>query len=475
MDAEGKLGQAGSSQSTGEGAGTAAAVADLRARLGVRHGHEKQIEAWRRAARITPRGVQSNYRYWGDDETPVMARGRGAHIWDVDGNEYVDYRSGYGAVFLGHGFEPVCDAVNRAVRDGCVFTLSTPWETRVAEKIQSLCPNLEMLRFCNSGTEATMHAIRVARAFTGRDKVLKFEGNFHGVHDYTLWSTAGATPDKLGSRENPTAQQMSRGIPKVMRELILAIPYNDEALLEAAFKAHGHELAAAIAEPVMGNAASVQPSASWFALLRRLCTEHGVAFILDEVKTGFRIAPGGAQEVWGLKPDLATYAKALGNGFPIGMFGGRRDMMDLIGPGGVTHGGTFNGNVAAMAAAEAVVDLIADGRIHAEVGRLGERLSHGISALLTRFEVPHLLCGPPQMWGLLLTDAPARDFREVYGTRRALYTQIMMGLIERGAFPEPDVREPWFMNYGHSDADIDFTLSIFEDVLKSIPAEELRG
>jgi glutamate-1-semialdehyde 2,1-aminomutase len=444
------------------------------ANLGQKHGNARQVEAWKRACEVAPLGVQSNFRYWGDESTPYIARGKGSHIWDLDGNEYIDFRGGFGPVILGHGHEEVCDAVNEAVRDGTAFAMSTLREVRVAEQIVRLCPPVEMVRFCNSGTEATMHAIRLARGWTGREKVIKFEGHYHGVHDYVLWSTAGSNPAALGYRYDPIPFQSSSGIPHGMRDLIITLPFNDEEILEEAIDRQGHNVAAIIVEAVMGNSASIVARPEWLDFVRKICDENGIVFILDEVKTGFRIAPGGAAEYYGIQPDLATYAKALGNGFPVAAFGGKREIMEAIGPGRITHAGTYNGNAVATAAAEKVLELLADGSVLRHVGVQGKKLSDGISEILTRFDLPHEVAGPPQMWGLLLGDKPVREFRDYFHTRRQLYLRIAMGLIERGVMPEPDAREPWFMMYSHTDEDIAYVLQAFEDSVKELPAHVLH-
>lgn len=445
-----------------------AVLGQAEAGIGNLNGRDKQRLAWREAASLTPRGVHSNYRFWGDDITPVVTHGKGCRIWDVDGNQYIDYRNGFGAVFLGHGDEALCDAVNDAMRQGTTFTLSTPRETRAARLFLKLCPNMEQVRFCNSGTEATMHALRVARAATGREKVIKFEGNFHGVHDALLWSTAGGTLEQMGPADAPVPQAMSRGIPEANRSLVITLPIQNESLLEETLRAQGHQIAALIAEPVLGNAAGLTPAPEWFGTIRRLCDQYGIVFILDEVKTGFRLAPGGAQEVYGIRPDLATYAKALGNGFAVAAFGGRRTLMELIGPGSVTHGGTFAGNTVAMAAVEHVLTRLEDGAICRQVGEKGLQLQQGISALLSQAGIPHQLCGPPQLWGLVISEQPPKDFRDVLQSDRELYTRLMLKIMDFGAFPEPDVREPWFMSAAHSADDIALTLEAVHRALKTL-------
>ncbi len=263
--------------------------------------YEKTQALRDRAMSAMPLGVSSNFRYWGPTESPVVARAQGCHTWDPDGNRYIDYRLGFGPVILGHGHAAVCDRVNEVMRQGTVFAALTELETRVAERIIRMCPGVELVRFANSGTEATMHALRIARGYTGREKVIKFEGQYHGMHDYVLWSTASANPAALGSRRDPIKVQQSSGIPSCIRDLILPLPYNDFERLEEALKRDGHQVAAILVEPILGNSFSIGPKEGWLEFLRQKCDEYGIVLIFDEVKTGFRVAPGGAQELlWGL-------------------------------------------------------------------------------------------------------------------------------------------------------------------------------
>lgn len=429
-------------------------------------GRARQQEAWERAARITPAGVMSNFRYWGEDNTPLIARGKGSHIWDLDDNEFIDFRNGFGAIILGHGYEPVIEASARAAKDGSIFTLSTLWEVEVAERLTRMIPGLEMVRFCNSGTEATQAAVRVARAYTGKDKLIKFEGHFHGAHDHLHFSTAASKVPLLGPRNAPTPQPMSRGIASPQQGLIFTLPFQDYEGLERVLSAHGHEIAALISEPVMGNAASLTPEKGWFDFVRQQCTKHGVVFILDEVKTGFRVSPGGASKLYGIEPDLTTWAKALGNGYPVAFFGGKREVMQTIKPGVTAHTGTFNGNVAALAAANQVLATLEDGTVLNHIAAQGHKLMAGIGKLLSAHSIPHLFQGPAQMFGILLTDKVPRDFRDVMETDLAGYTRLMEGLFERGVMAEPDVREPWFLNAALSDDDVAYTLAALEETLR---------
>lgn len=428
----------------------------------------RSIEYHQRASKVIPYGVNSNFRYWGEDETPVFVRGEKGYVFDVDENRYIDYRLGFGPVILGHGYAPVVERVAQAIKGGSVYAATHPLEIKVAERIVKMT-GVDKVRFANSGTEATMHALRIARGYTNRDVIIKFEGQYHGMHDYVLWSTATAHPRRLGSRRSPINVAMSSGIPHRIGELIINLPYNDFEMLERTVKGRWGEIAAIIVEPVLGNNASVMPQEGWLQHIRKLCDEYGIVMIMDEVKTGFRIANGGAQEYFGVKADLVTYAKAIANGFPLAAIGGSNDVMAVVGPGSVSHGGTYTGNVPGTAAADATLEILDTQDILGSIAERGTRLMKGIDRILTEAGMVHVMLGPPQMFGLLfgLETAP-RDFRECMTSDAELYEEIMTALIERGAMPEADFREPWFMCYEHSDADIDETLNKFEDSVKEV-------
>lgn len=438
--------------------------------LGMVKDNLKSQALMRRAMEVMPDGVSSNFRFWGADEAIVVTHAKGSHFWDVDGNEYIDYRLGFGPVILGYGYEPIVERVCRAAHDGVTFAFTTELEIQVAERMIRMCPGLEMVRFCNSGSEATQNALRVARGYTGREKVIKFEGHYHGMYDYLLFSTAGANPGGLGFRYDPIPYQESSGIPRAMRDLIITLPFNDFDELEDACDRQGHEVAAIIVEPVMGNVAGILPKQGFLERIRELCDEYGIIMIMDEVKTGFRIAPGGAQEVYGVIPDLATYAKALGNGFPVAAFGGKREVMEAVGFHKIAHGGTYNGNGVAMAAADATLEALEDGTVIETIARRGVRLMRGIHTILEEEGIPNQVTGWPQMFGLLLTDREdeVREYRQYARTERELYEALMMALIRRGIVPDPDAREPWFLCYQHEEDDIDVTLETLRVVTREV-------
>ncbi|HET89585.1 MAG TPA: aspartate aminotransferase family protein [Chloroflexi bacterium] len=420
-----------------------------------------------RAKQVIPYGVNSNFRYWGDD-TMVIARGAGGHIWDLDGNEYIDYRLAFGPIILGHGYPAVVERVAEAIKEGTLFAWTTPWEVEVAERIVRLA-GVDKVRLGNTGTEVTMHALRIARAHTGRERFIKFEGQYHGMHDYVLFSTASSLLGGMGSRRSPINMRVSSGIPEGISHYVINLPYNDLERLEETVEARWPDLAAIFVEPVMGNAAGILPQPGWLEKIRELCDRYGIVLIFDEVKTGFRIANGGAQEYFGVRADLVTYAKAMGNGFPIAAIGGREAVMGTIEPGRVAHGGTYTGNVAGAAAAVATLDILETEPIIETIFQRGQELMDGIHKILTRADIPHCMTGLPSMFSFILgVEEEPQDFRAYCGGDDVLYERLVMALIERGVMPDSDGREPWFLCYGHTPADIAETLTAVEDVVKEV-------
>lgn len=429
----------------------------------------KTQDLFDRAAKVMPWGVSSNFRYWGDKSTPVIVRGQGSYIFDADGRRYIDYRLAFGPVILGHGDPRVIQRVTQAISDGTIYAHTHPYEISVAERLARMCPGVDMVRFANSGAEATMHALRVARAHTGREKIVKFEGAYHGSYDYVLFSTATATAGALGARRSPIPVVMSSGIPRALHDLIFVLPYNDFEALERTVKARWGEIAAIIVEPIAGNFASVMPEKGWLEHIRQLCDEHGIVMIMDEVKTGFRVAKGGATEAFGVKGDLMTYAKSIANGFPMAAIGGSREVMMTIEPGDTAHAGTYCGNVAGTAAAEATLEIIETTDALQTIARRGKRLQSGIGEVLTEAGIDHVVLGPPEMPGLVLgTSQAPKDYRGVMDTDVHLYEKIAEGMRERGVEYEPDPREPWFLCEALSDADVDETLNALNDSVKAL-------
>jgi len=419
-----------------------------------------------RAKRVLPLGVNSNFRYWGEGITPYVREAKGAYLWDLDGNRFIDYRMAFGPIILGHADAQVNQKVHEEIDKGVLFAMTSELEVQVAEMICALCPAVEMVRFACSGTEATMHAIRVARAFTGREKIIKFEGMYHGFHDHTLFSTY-APAEAYGNLNHPIPIPASSGIPRALGDLVITLPFNQFEVLEKALKRHGYETAAIIAEPCLGNCAAILPEPSFLEFIRQKCTEYGIVFILDEVKTGFRIAKGGAQEFYGINPDLATYAKAMGNGYPIAAFGGKREIMSIIGHG-VAQGGTYTNNKPGVAAAYATLQKIQTQPVLETIAQRGKALMAGIGEILTRHQLPHCINGYPAMFSFALGVEKVTGQRDWNDSWRDDYLKLVEALIERGVMPDHDPREPWFLCYAHTQEDVDTTLNAFEDAVKQL-------
>ena len=437
-------------------------------------GLTKSQALWERAAKVMPLGTSSNFRYWGDYETPVASRAQDGYLWDADGKRYIDYRLGFGPVILGHAQAVVDDAVREALNDGTIYAYTTEREVRVAEKIVEMVPGAEMVRFANSGSEATMHALRIARAYTGREVVLKFEGQYHGMYDYVLFSTASSTTQvsSMGNRRSPIPVKSSSGIPNAISNLIITLPFNDKEVLSHTLKQRWHEIAAIIVEPMLGNVGSLEPVDGFLQFLREQCDEYGIVFIMDEVKTGFRVAKGGAQELYGLKPDLATFAKSMGNGFPVAAITGRREVMSIVGHG-VAHGGTYTANTVGMAAAEKVLNILSNTDALETVASRGRQLQKGLSDILESYSIPFVMTGHPSMFGVHFAESQPKDFRDWASSNYPLYNAILEELVERGSMPDPDSREPWFFCAAHTEQDIDETLNAFEESVKTVLSQNL--
>jgi glutamate-1-semialdehyde 2,1-aminomutase len=330
-----------------------------------------------------------------------------------------------------------------------------------------MCPWLELVRFACSGTEATMHALRIARAYTNREKIVKFEGQYHGFYDYMLFSTPYTPHGSIGARRSPIAAVNSSGIPGVLRDLVISLPYNEFDMLEQTVRGRWGEVAAIIVEPIAGNMTSILPQPGWLELIRKLCDEYGIVMIMDEVKTGFRIAKGGACEYFGVHGDLMTYAKSLANGYPLAAFGGKKEVMGVIEPGRMAHGGTYCGNAPGAAAASATLDVLENTDALKTIAQRGQRLMDGIHQILAQAGLEHALTGHPAMFGFLLGSSQApREFRDLARSDNDLYERIGAAMRERGVEYELDSREPWFLCESHSVEMIDETLNAFQDSVR---------
>ena len=355
--------------------------------------------------------------------------------------------------------------VIEAIKLGALAAITYEMEIALAEKIVEMCPAVEMARLACSGTEATMHAVRIARAYTGRDLLLKFEGNYHGFHDHLLWSTY-APPESYGSLRSPIPVAASSGIPRSMSANIITLPFNDFEGFERVMRAYGDQIAAVITEPCQGNCGAIDPLPGFLELIRKLTTQHGAVFILDEVKTGLRFANGGAQEYYNVRPDMATYAKAMGNGYPIAAFGGKKEIMSIIGQG-VAQGGTYTNNKPGVAAAFATLSILQQQPIIATIMERGQRLMQGLQDIFEDNSIPIVFGGPPSMFSFAVGIEKPTNQREWTESERDYYLRLVDAAISRGVMPDHDAREPWFLCYSHSEADIDETLNVFADIVKA--------
>jgi glutamate-1-semialdehyde 2,1-aminomutase len=424
----------------------------------------RQLEMYRRATKHLPGGTDSNFRAWGED-TVYVDRGKGGLVWDIDGNEYVDLRMGYGPVMLGHGDPRVDDYVNERMRLGVSFSLTSEDEVRAIELLCELTGWVDMARLTVSGTEATMHAMRVARAYTGRTKIVKFEGQYHGVHDYALISVTPNEVSELGDEDSPVALAWGRGIPAAVADTVIPARYNNIERLRRLFERSGDDIAAVIVEPVMGNAQAILPQPGFHEAMRKLTQEFGILLIWDEVKTGFRLARGGAAEYFGVTPDLATFAKAMGNGYPAAAFGGKREIMSVL-PDKVSHGGTYAGNRVAAAAAVKTLSIIRDTDALDTIHRTGRAIQSGVRQILERKGVAFVFTGHPSMFGIMFADKVPTEYRDWADSDHDLYDAVAVAMQARGAMPEPDSREPWFICEAHAQGDIvDRVVSVFGESL----------
>ena len=422
--------------------------------------YRHSTELFQRAQRSLAGGVSSNVRALAQPAL-YFRSAAGAHAVDADENVYLDYTLAQGPLFLGHSPPAVLDFVERAMRNGQLFGAQHELEIELAESIQRNVPCAELARFCNSGSEAVHAAIRLARAHTGRDKILKFEGHYHGWYDETLISSA-PTLAQAGPSAAPTPALASGGQLASASANVIVLPWNDADALKAALQSHEHELAAVIMEPVMCNNGCIPPRRDYLPAVRELCTAHGVVLIFDEVITGFRLALGGAQRYFGVTPDLATFGKAMANGFPIACLAGRRELLGLIASLQVNHAGTYNSNVMVTAAAQATIselERVDYGRIH----RLGETLIAGLRRLAADYGLPVLIQGFGPVFHLAFTERDSiSDYRESLEVDGARNREFVRAMLDRGI--RLLARGLWYLSAAHTEADIEQTLETVEDV-----------
>ncbi len=414
---------------------------------------------FRKASTKLPLGVASNFRYWGDDETIYIDHGKGARVWDLDGNEYIDYRLGYGPIILGYADERVDAAAREGQKVGGVFALATAEEYEVATRISNMVPAAELVRFSNSGTEAVMAALRVARAYTGKDGHVVMEGGYHGMSNLVMW-TKEFDNWRPGQPE-PPIEPYGDGIPAVTKQLFHLVPMNDANALEDLLKKKHNEIGAFLMEPIMGNCCAITADKQYMQDVREICDRYDVLLIIDEVKTGFRVAKGGVQELFDIKADLCTFAKAIGNGYPLSVVAGREDVMRRIGDG-VVHGGTFTAHSVSLAAAAKTLEILDETSALADIEASGRRLQAGLSEILDARGIAHSFTGHPALMGLFFAETAPANYREWVHSDYEFYDTLAPELHNQGVLVEPDSREPWFLCESHNMESISETLDKFE-------------
>jgi len=419
-------------------------------------------EIFRRATDVLVGGVNSPVRAFRavGGEPIVVDRAAGARLWDADGNEYIDYVCSWGALILGHAHPKVVEVIAAQARRGTSYGMPTELEVELASKIRAALPSCEKVRFVSSGTEATMSAVRLARAATGRDLIIKFEGCYHG-HSDSFLSEAGSGLATLGIAACP-------GVPQALAALTLNAPYNDAVAVENLFNQHQDKIAAVIVEPVAANMGVVPPIPGFLQNLRDLTTRHGALLIFDEVITGFRICYGGAQTVYNIVPDLTTLGKIIGGGLPVAAYGGRRDLMDRVAPlGPVYQAGTLSGNPLAMSAGIATLDLLSAPGFYEALDGRAKRLGDGIAAVLRESAAAATAARVGSLLTLFFSGEPVRDYAGAKKCDTGRFASFFRAMLERGIFLAPSQFEALFVSAAHSDADIDRTIAAFRESLVS--------
>jgi glutamate-1-semialdehyde 2,1-aminomutase len=425
---------------------------------------EKSRALQQRAERVIPGGVDSPVRAFSavGGAPPFIVRGEGARIWDADGNEYIDYIGSWGPLILGHAAPEVVEAVIAAARNGTSFGASSPLEVDLAEAVLAAYPSMEKVRFVSSGTEATMSAIRLARAATGRKRIVKFEGCYHG-HADSLLVKAGSGVATLGIPG-------SAGVPEELAQLTLALPYNDSEALEAAFKRHSGEIACVIVEPVVGNMGCVPPAPGYLETLRDLTSRHAALLIFDEVMTGFRLALGGAQQLFTIKPDLTTLGKIIGGGLPVGAYGGPARLMDMVAPlGPVYQAGTLSGNPIAMAAGLATINALCEQpETYSRLQQLTSALVAGVLDAGKEAGVQLIANHVGSMFTLFFTAHPVNDWPSAAKCDTQAFATFHRAMLHAGVYLPPSQFEAAFMSAAHTEEDVEATIAAARESLSAV-------
>ena len=427
---------------------------------------KKSIELYRRASSMIPGGVNSPVRaFKAIGITPTFIKAaKGSRIWDVDGNEYVDYVGSWGPMILGHAHPKIVASLKKAATQGTSFGAPTALEIELALKVKKAFPSMELMRMVSSGTEAVMSAIRVARGYTGRDKILKFEGCYHG-HGDSLLVKAGSGAATLGIPD-------SLGIPEDLAKHTLTATYNDLGGVKALVNQFPGQIACIIVEPIAGNMGVVLPEEGFLNGLRKICRETGILLLFDEVISGFRAAYGGAQEVYGIKPDLTCLGKIIGGGLPVGAYGGRREIMEKVSPlGGVYQAGTLSGNPLAMTAGLATLDLIKSKKVYQDLGVKASFLSEEITRIAEGRGIPVCVNHTTGMLTVFFTEGPVCDYQTAKKSDTKRFAQFFIEMMNQGIYLPPSQFEAWFISLAHTRKDLDQTLDACEEAFKKIQQE----
>jgi glutamate-1-semialdehyde 2,1-aminomutase len=424
--------------------------------------YQKSIDAYKEAVNLLPGGVNSPVRaFKAVNMNPIfMQRGKGSKIYDIDGNEYIDYVLSWGPLIVGHAHDKVVEALKEVVENGTSFGAPTEMENKLAKLVIDRLPSVEMIRMVNSGTEATLSAIRLARGYTGRNKILKFEGSYHG-HSDSLLIKAGSGVATLGLPDSP-------GVPETLAKNTITVPYNDMESVELAFSQYGEDIACVIVEPVAGNMGVVPPINDFLKKLREITKKYGTLLIFDEVMTGFRVGYHSAQGHYNVEPDLTCLGKVIGGGLPVGAFGGKREIMEQIAPSGpIYQAGTLSGNPLAMTAGYATLSLLTES-IYEGINQKIDRLLEGIHQAAQQYDIPHTINRAGSMVGLFFTNEEVINYETAKTSDLDMFAKYYQTMAEEGIFLPPSQFEGLFLSTAHTDEDIEKTIAAAEKAFKKI-------
>lgn len=432
--------------------------------------HEKSDKLFEESRRYFAGGVATNTRLTPEMNPIFFERGRGSRMYDVDGNEYIDYVLAWGPLILGHCPSAVVDAVKKQLDLGTIFGSCVREEGLLSRKVCDCLPSVELVRFTSSASEGVHMTLRLARAFTGKSKIVKFEGAYHGWFDNVLVSTHPPSSNMAGLESEPHPIPETMGQPRKVLEDILTVPWNRLDVIERTIRRHSNEIAAVIAEPVMCNNGVIPPGDEFLEGLREITRKNEIVLIFDETITGFRIALGGAQGYYNVVPDLTVFGKGMGGGYPIAGFGGRKDIMNLVAEGKVGHFGTYNANSLCVVAALATLEELSkdNGAVYDRIIEMGKKLMDGIKEIFSKNGLPVVLQGPGTFFSALFTDKPVTTYRDTFRLDRALYSKFWVRLLDMGIRVWPSARGLWYLSAAHTDDDILTTLDAVKGVVRGL-------